>query len=114
MNNKIEGKYSGEYLTEKGIVPFIKIDKGLADVGNGVQLMKPIPDLSSLLELAKERGMFGTKMRSNIMEYNKGGIEAVVKQQFELAHEIINAGLVPIIEPGVHIGAKDKLKLKTT
>ena len=112
MNNKIEDKYTGDYLKDKGIVPFIKIDKGLADIDNGVQLMKPMPELDSLLKQSVDRGMFGTKMRSNILEYNEEGIDAVVKQQFEVAYQIIDAGLVPIIEPEVNIAAKDKEKIE--
>lgn len=112
MNNKVEGRYTGEYLSEKGIVPFIKVDQGLAEVENGVQMMKPMPELDALLETSKERGMFGTKMRSNILEYNEEGIDAVVEQQFEVGKRIINAGLVPIIEPEVNIDAKDKEKIE--
>lgn|SRR5690625_425229 len=112
MNNKIEDKYTGDYLKDKGIVPFIKIDKGLADIDNGVQLMKPMPELDSLLKQSVDRGMFGTKMRSNILEYNEEGIDAVVKQQFEVAYQIIDAGLVPIIEPEVNIAAEDKEKIE--
>lgn len=113
MNNKIEGQYTGDYLTGKGIVPFIKVDKGLADVENGVQLMKPMPELDTLLKQSVDRGMFGTKMRSNILEYNEEGIDAVVKQQFEVAYQIIDAGLVPIIEPEVNIDAEDKEKIES-
>lgn len=113
MNNKIEGKYTGEYLADKGIVPFIKIDKGLDTLTNGVQLMKPIPGLDDLLKLSNERGMFGTKMRSNILEYNEDGIDAVVEQQFAVADQIIKAGLVPIIEPEVNIDAADKAKIES-
>src|SRR5690625_2565803 len=100
MDREIEGKYTGDYLAEgKGIVPFLKVDKGLADESNGVQLMKPMPDLDNLLERANERGVFGTKMRSNILEPNEQGIREVVDQQFEVGKQIIAAGLVPIIEP---------------
>ena len=108
MDREVEGKYTGAYLADKGIVPFLKVDKGLAEETDGVQLMKPIPDLDKLLDRANERGIFGTKMRSNILENNKEAIEKVVKQQFEVAKEIISAGLVPIIEPEVNINAKDK------
>ncbi|ANZ32415.1 fructose bisphosphate aldolase [Staphylococcus carnosus] len=108
MDREVEGKYTGSYLADKGIVPFLKVDKGLAEEADGVQLMKPIPDLDKLLDRANERGIFGTKMRSNILENNKEAIEKVVKQQFEVAKEIIAAGLVPIIEPEVNINAKDK------
>lgn len=113
MNNKIEDKYTGDYLKDKGIVPFIKIDKGLADIKNGVQLMKPMPELDTLLKQSVDKGMFGTKMRSNIMEYNEEGIDAVVKQQFEVGYQIIEAGLVPIIEPEVNIAAEDKEKIES-
>lgn len=108
MNREIEGQYTGDFLASKGVVPFLKVDKGLADQNEGVQLMKPIPDLDELLKRANERHIFGTKMRSNILENNKEGIEKVVKQQFEVAKEIIAAGLVPIIEPEVNIHAEDK------
>ena len=108
MDREIEGQYTGDFLASKGVVPFLKVDKGLADQNEGVQLMKPIPDLDELLKRANERHIFGTKMRSNILENNKEGIEKVVKQQFEVAKEIIAAGLVPIIEPEVNIHAEDK------
>lgn len=113
MNHKVDGKYTGDYLWDKGIVPFIKVDKGLADEENGVQMMKPMPNLAELLETSKERGMFGTKMRSNILAYNEEGIDEVVAQQFEVAQQIIDAGLVPIIEPEVNINAKDKVKIES-
>lgn len=112
MNNKVAGKYTGEYLTDKGIVPFIKVDQGLAEEENGVQLMKPLTELEDLLEVSKERGMFGTKMRSNILSYNEDGIDEVVKQQFEVAETIIEAGLIPIIEPEVNIHSEDKEKIE--
>lgn len=108
MDRKIEGKYTGEYLADKGIVPFLKVDKGLADEANGVQLMKPIPNLDSLLERANERGIFGTKMRSNILEPNEQGIKEVVAQQFEVGKQIIAAGIVPIIEPEVNVYSDNK------
>lgn len=108
MDREIEGQYTGDFLASKGVVSFLKVDKGLADQNEGVQLMKPIPDLDELLKRANERHIFGTKMRSNILENNKEGIEKVVKQQFEVAKEIIAAGLVPIIEPEVNIHAEDK------
>jgi fructose-bisphosphate aldolase class I len=112
MNNKVEGKYTGEYLADKGIVPFIKVDQGLADEENGVQLMKPLTKLDTLLETANERGMFGTKMRSNILSYNEKGIDEVVEQQFEVAEQILAAGLVPIIEPEVNIHSEDKEQIE--
>ncbi len=109
MNNKIDGKYTADFLWEnKGIVAFLKVDKGLADLNNGVQAMKPMPRLKDLLKLANERNVFGTKMRSVIKEYNEEGIKAVVKQQFEIGKEIIAAGLVPIIEPEVDIHSESK------
>ncbi len=109
MDREIEGKYTGDYLAEeKGIVPFLKVDKGLAELSNGVQMMKPIHDLDETLERANKRRMFGTKMRSVIKEANKDGIKAVVDQQFEIGKKIIDAGLVPIIEPEVDIHSTDK------
>src|SRR5690625_331995 len=111
-DNKIDEKYTSEYLVDKGIVPFIKVDKGLAEVENGVQLMKPMPELDQLLNHAGERGIFGTKMRSNIIEYNEEGIDEVVKQQFQVAQRIIDAGLVPIVEPEVNIYAEDKERIE--
>lgn len=108
MDREVEGKYTSDYLADKGIVPFLKVDKGLADEENGVQLMKVIPGLDELLKRAKERNVFGTKMRSNILEANKDAIAKVVEQQFEIGKQIIEAGLVPIIEPEVNINAKDK------
>lgn len=108
MDREVEGQYTGNYLADKGIVPFLKVDKGLAEVENGVQLMKPMPDLEDLLARANNRHIFGTKMRSNILSANKEGIIAVVEQQFEVGKQIIAAGLVPIIEPEVSINAEDK------
>ncbi|MER2057992.1 MAG: fructose bisphosphate aldolase [Niallia sp.] len=109
MDSKIEGMYTADYLAEKkGIVPFLKIDKGLAEPSNGVQLMKPITDLEEILQHAKERHIFGTKMRSVIKEANSESIKAVVDQQFEIGKQIIAAGLVPIIEPEVDITSPDK------
>lgn len=111
MNRKIDGMYTADYLWEvKGIVPFLKIDKGLGELENGVKLMKPVPGLAELLDKANERHIFGTKMRSVIYEYNEEGIKAVAKQQFEFAQIIINKGLVPIIEPEVDINCPDKAK----
>ena len=112
MDNKIDGKYTGEYLADKGIVPFLKVDKGLADVNNGVQLMKPMPDLDKLLERGVKRGIFGTKMRSNILEYNEEGIDEVVTQQFKVAQQIMDVGLVPIVEPEVNIHVEDKERIE--
>lgn len=113
MDSKIEGIYTAEYLAEKkGIVPFLKVDKGLAEEANGVQLMKPNPDLDDTLKRANERQIFGTKMRSVIKEANPEGIKAVVEQQFEVGKQIIAAGLVPIIEPEVDINSPEKEKIE--
>lgn len=112
MDREVEGKYTSNYLADKGIVPFLKVDKGLADEENGVQLMKPIEGLDELLKRAKDRNVFGTKMRSNILEANKDAITKVVQQQFEIGKQIIEAGLVPIIEPEVNINAKDKEEIE--
>lgn len=111
MNSKIDGKYSADYLLDKGIVPFLKVDKGLEDEENGVQLMKEITDLDELLKTAKERNIFGTKMRSNILSYNEEGIRANVDQQFEIGKQILDAGLMPMLEPEVNIHAEDKAKI---
>ena len=109
MDRKIDGKGSAEFLWEnKGVVPFLKIDKGLADEADGVQVMKPMPELDALLERAKKHGVFGTKMRSVIKLANEKGIAAVVSQQFEVGKQIIAAGLVPIIEPEVDIKSPQK------
>lgn len=108
MDREVEGQHTGDYLANKGIVPFLKIDKGLAEEKDGVQLMKPIPELDDLLNRATEHKIFGTKMRSNILEFNKEGIDQVIAQQFEVAKQIIAKGLVPIIEPEVNIDAEDK------
>lgn len=109
MDSKVEGLYSADYLWDKkGIVTFLKVDAGLAEMENGVQLMKPIPGLEALLERAKERHVFGTKMRSVIKDANAAGIKAVVDQQFAFGKIICAAGLVPIIEPEVDIHTPDK------
>ncbi len=109
MERKIDGKHTGDFLWEnKQIVPFLKIDKGLADLNNGVQVMKPIPGLDKTLQRAVELNIFGTKMRSVIKECNEKGIKAIVDQQFEIGMQIFNAGLIPIIEPEVDIFSKDK------
>lgn len=114
MDRQVEGKYTSDYLwDEKGVVPFLKIDKGLADEQNGVQLMKPNPNLGELLKRAVERNVFGTKMRSLIKEPNAEGIKQVVDQQFEVGKEIIAAGLVPIIEPEVDIHSSDKERIES-
>jgi fructose-bisphosphate aldolase class I len=109
MDRKINGKPSADYLWEvKRVVPFLKVDKGLAEEKDGVQLMKPIPGLAALLSKAKGSRIFGTKMRSLIHQANPDGIKEIVIQQFELASQIIAAGLVPIIEPEVSIKSPDK------
>src|SRR5690625_899868 len=109
MDSKIEGMYTSDYLIEKKeIVPFLKVDEGLDDEENGVQLMKPFKGLDELLNRAKERNIFGTKMRSVIKEPHLNGIKEVVEQQFEIGKQIIAAGLVPIIEPEVDINSEQK------
>ncbi len=109
LDRTIEGKPSAAYLwEEKNIIPFIKVDKGLADPENGVRLMKDMAELGTLLDKAKQQPVFGTKMRSVILEANEAGVKAVVEQQFTVAKEIIAAGLVPIIEPEVDINCPQK------
>jgi len=109
MDRAIEGTPSAEYLwNERRIVPFLKVDKGLADVADGVQLMKPMPKLDDLLRRAVSKAVFGTKMRSVIKEANAAGIAAIVDQQFEVGKQIIGHGLVPILEPEVDIHCPDK------
>jgi fructose-bisphosphate aldolase class I len=109
MDRSIEGRPTAEYLWEvKKVVPILKVDKGLEAEADGVQLMKPMPDLDKLLARAKAKGIFGTKMRSVIKQANAAGIQAVVDQQFAVARQIITAGLVPIIEPEVDIKCPDK------
>lgn len=109
MDRQIEGVGSAEYLwSRKKVIPFLKIDKGLADEADGVQVMKPMPDLDALCARGVAKGIFGTKMRSVIKAASKSGIEAVVAQQFEVARQIIGHGLVPIIEPEVDINIPDK------
>lgn len=111
MERKIDDRYTADYLWEKkGIVPFLKVDKGLDELKDGVQLMKPIPHLEDLLKRAKEHRIFGTKMRSVIKEANPVGIKKIVEQQFEIAKQIMAAGLVPIIEPEIDIYSPDKAK----
>ncbi len=105
MDGSIEGKPTPQALIDRGIVPFIKIDKGLEDEANGVQLMKPMPDLDALLERAKGLGVFGTKERSVINAANAEGIAAIVKQQFDVAMQVLKHGLVPILEPEYSIKA---------
>ena len=111
MDRKIDGQWTADYLWEKkNIVPFLKVDKGLAEAANGVQLMKPISNLDELLTRAVERNIFGTKMRSVIKEANPIGIREVVEQQFAVGLQIFNKGLIPIIEPEVDIYSADKEK----
>lgn len=109
MDRTIEGQFTADYLWEKkGIVPFLKVDKGLADLEQGVQLMKPMPELNDLLKRAVDKHIFGTKMRSVIKEANEEGIRKVVEQQFEVGKQIWSMDLVPIIEPEVDIYSPDK------
>ena len=109
MDRQIEGLGSAEFLwAKKQVIPFLKIDKGLADEQDDVQIMKPNPDLDALLARAAKLGIFGTKMRSVIKMANPVGITAVVRQQFEVARQILRAGLIPIIEPEVDIHSSQK------
>ena len=109
MDREIEGRGSADYLwSVKQVVPFLKVDKGLADEANGVQVMKPMPELDALLARAKGKGVFGTKMRSVVKRADAKGIEDVVDQQFTIGKQILAAGLMPIIEPEVDIHAPDK------
>ena len=109
MDREIGGKPSARYLwEEKNVVPFLKVDKGLAPEENGAQVMKPMPELDSLLSRAKENGVFGTKMRSVIKLASPAGVKAVVDQQFEIGRRIVAAGLVPIIEPEIDIHSPEK------
>lgn len=111
MNKEVQGVKTANYLwDEKGIVSFLKIDKGLEEEKDGVCLMKEIPSLEETLEMAKVQGIFGTKMRSVIQSPNKEGIRKLIEQQFFYAKEIVKKGLVPIIEPEVSIGSTDKLE----
>jgi len=109
MDRQIDGLFTADYLwNEKSIVPFLKIDNGLSEQKDGVQLMKPIPELDKLLKRAKERNIFGTKMRSVIHEANVDGIKKIVEQQFEIGKRIADLGFVPIIEPEVDIHSSTK------
>ena len=109
MGREIDGRPTTDYLWNvKGVVPFLKIDKGLAGETQGVQLMKPIPELAGVLRQANDHGVFGTKMRSFIKQADAGGVKAVVDQQFEFGLEILGAGLVPILEPEVDIHSPQK------
>ena len=108
MDRDFNGQPAADYLWSKQVVPFLKIDKGLAEEKDGVQLMKPMPTLDDLLKKAKSKGIFGTKERSVIKQNNPEGIKAVVKQQFEVAKQVLSHGLVPIVEPEVDIKCPDK------
>ena len=109
MDGQIEGVDTADYLwNQKGVVPFLKVDKGLADDADGAQIMKPMPDLDALLARANAKNIFGTKMRSVIKEANATGVQAVVDQQFEVGKQILAAGLMPIIEPEIDIHSPDK------
>lgn len=108
MDGEADGKPVAELLWERGVVPFLKVDKGLEDEANGVQLMKPMPDLDALLARATEKGVFGTKMRSVINSANAEGIAAIVEQQFAVGNQILDAGLMPIIEPEVNIKSETR------
>ena len=111
MDRDIEGQPTADYLwNKKRVVPFLKVDKGLADENDGVHLMKPMPSLPALLKKAVAKNIFGTKMRSVINQANATGIQTVVRQQFEVAAQILAAGLVPIVEPEVDIHCPDKAK----
>ncbi len=109
MDREIEGEPSAAYLwNKKRVVPFLKVDKGLAEEENGAQVMKPMPDLDALLARARDNGVFGTKMRSVVKEADPAGVDAVVDQQFDVGEQILAAGLVPIIEPEVDIHSSTK------
>jgi fructose-bisphosphate aldolase class I len=109
MDRQVEGRDTADYLWNvKGVVPFLKVDKGLADEADGVQLMKPIGGLDELLARARDKGIFGTKMRSVIKTADAGGVQQIVDQQFEIGRQILAAGLVPIIEPEVDIHSPSK------
>ena len=110
MEGEADGKPVPATLRERGILPFLKVDKGLEEEKDGVQMMKPMPDLDALLERAKAKGIFGTKMRSVIKLANVGGIAAVVRQQFEIGKQIADAGLMPILEPEVSIKSPERDK----
>jgi fructose-bisphosphate aldolase class I len=109
MNRQMQGRDTGDHLWDvKAVVPFLKVDKGLAGEADGVQLMNPIPGLAELLSRAVGKGMFGTKMRSFILRADPAGVEAIVAQQFDLGQQILGAGLVPILEPEVDIHSAQK------
>lgn len=108
MDGEAGGKPVPAALQDRGVVPFLKVDKGLEEEADGVQLMKPMPDLDALLQRAKAKGVFGTKKRSVINQASPSGIAAIVKQQFDVAEQILAAGLIPIIEPEVNIKSADR------
>ena len=115
MDREIEGRGSAEYLWGvKGVVPFLKVDRGLAGESEGVQTMKPMPGLDSLLQRARDKGVFGTKMRSVIKLANPEGVASVVDQQFDVARRIMATGLIPIIEPEIDIHSPEKAEAETT
>jgi len=114
MNREVEGQPTADYLWRvKNVVPFLKVDQGMADEVDGVQLMRPMPELDLMLTQAKSKGIFGTKMRSLIKQPNAAGINAIVKQQFAVGRQIIAAGLLPIIEPEVDIHSPAKQEAET-
>jgi fructose-bisphosphate aldolase class I len=114
MDRTIDGMPSAQFLwAQKQVIPFLKVDKGLADEADGVQVMKPMPELDALLKKASANGIFGTKMRSVIKLANEKGIAAVVAQQFAVGRQILAAGLVPIIEPEVDINSPEKAQAET-
>lgn len=108
MDGEADGKPVPQALLDRGVLPFLKVDKGLEEAADGVKLMKPMPDLDALLARGKAKGMVGTKMRSVIDEANAAGIARIVAQQFEVANRIIDAGLIPIVEPEVSIGSPER------
>ncbi len=113
MEREVEGQPTADYLWQvKRVVPFLKVDKGLADEASGAQVMKPMPDLDALLARARQKNVFGTKMRSVIKGANADGVNAVVDQQFEIGRRIVAAGLVPIIEPEVDIKSPEKAAIE--
>src|SRR4029077_644988 len=108
MGGEVDGKPTPQALIDRGVVSFIKIDKGLEDEDNGVQMMKTMPDLAALLERAKALGVFGTKERSVINSANLAGIAVLVAQQFQVAKQVLAGGMMPIIEPEVNIKSADR------
>ena len=113
MDGDVDGKPTPQALIDKGVVPFLKIDKGLEDESNGVQMMKPMPGLGALLERAKGLGVFGTKERSVINAANAQGVEAIAAQQFEIGEQVLAAGLIPILEPEVNIKSDTRAECDT-